>query len=53
MSDPFVLHNPPSHSDAYTQPIFTWSWYPAIQCNKILFYHMMKRLCMRGVKHLK
>ena len=33
-SDPFVLHNPPSHSYAYTQPIFTWSWYPAIQQSK-------------------
>ena len=29
-SDPFVLHNPLSHSDAYTWPISTWSRYSAI-----------------------
>ena len=34
--DPFVLHKPPSHSDAYTQPISTWSRYSAIHCVRLM-----------------
>src|SRR5882724_8587114 len=50
-SDPFVLHNPPSHSDAYTQPYSPGAGtleYNALKCNTRYWEHQGKKATPSG-----